>query len=60
MIQLDDIFGSPDDTAIDPICKMVVSKASPPGGSAEHEGVTYYFCAPGCREEFSSHPEQYV
>ncbi len=60
MTQLDVIFGKPGDTAVDPICKMTVSKADPPGGTAEHGGETYYFCAPGCREEFSSHPEQYV
>lgn len=60
MSQLDVIFGKPGDTAVDPICEMVVPKADPPGGIAEHEGETYYFCAPGCREEFSAHPEQYV
>ena len=46
MNRLDVIFGKPADTAIDPICKMVVLKADPPGGTAEHEGETYYFCAP--------------
>ncbi len=60
MTQLDVIFGKPDGAAVDPVCQMTVPKASPPGGVAEHNGETYYFCAPGCREEFSSHPEQYV
>ncbi len=60
MTQLDVIFGEPSETAVDPICKMTVPKADPPGGTAEHGGETYYFCAPGCRQEFSSHPEQYV
>ena len=50
MTQLDVIFGKQgEDNAIDPVCKMVVSKSNPNGGTAEHDGVTYYFCAPGCR-----------
>ena len=60
MSQLDVIFGKPGDTAIDPICKMVVPKADPPGGTAEHDGETYYFCAPGCREMFIGDPQQYL
>ncbi|MCH8848203.1 MAG: YHS domain-containing protein [Chloroflexi bacterium] len=50
--QLDTIFGKAGDTAIDPVCKMTVDKASPPGGTAEHESVTYYFCSTGCQHAF--------
>ena len=60
MNRLDVIFGKPDDTAIDPVCKMVVPKADPPGGTAEHEGETYYFCAPGCRTAFAEDPAQFL
>ncbi len=60
MSKLDAIFGSPGDTAVDPVCDMTVPKESPPGGVAQHNGATYYFCAPGCREEFAAHPEQYA
>jgi YHS domain-containing protein len=27
---------------------------------AEHQGRTYYFCAPGCRKAFESDPQQYL
>ena len=47
-------------TAIDPICKMVVEKANPSGGTAEYQEVTYYFCAPGCRRTFQQNPERYL
>ena len=44
-------------TATDPICLMRVDTANPNGGSSEHEGQTYYFCAPGCRIAFERDPE---
>ncbi len=47
-------------TAIDPICKMDVDTDNPPGGQSEHEGTTYYFCAPGCRVAFDKEPEKYL
>lgn len=47
-------------TAIDPVCGMEVDTASPPGGSFEYEGVLYYFCAPGCREDFAEEPQAYL
>ncbi len=47
-------------TQIDPICKMVVDTANPPGGQSEHEGTTYYFCAPGCKHAFDQDPEKYL
>ena len=59
MSTMDTLFQS-QDTAIDPVCKMTVDKASPPGGTADHEGETYYFCAPGCREEFKSDPAKHL
>jgi Cu+-exporting ATPase len=42
---------------IDPICHMEVDPANPPGGTAEHEGVVYYFCNPRCNEKFCADPE---
>jgi YHS domain-containing protein len=47
-------------TAIDPICQMDVDTENPPGGQSEHEGTTYYFCAPGCRVAFDKEPEKYL
>ncbi len=36
--------------ATDPICGMEVDEKT--ALSAEHEGKTYYFCSPGCRDKF--------
>ena len=44
-------------TAIDPICKMDVDTDNPPVGQSEHDGTTYYFCAPGCKVAFDKEPE---
>jgi YHS domain-containing protein len=46
--------------AIDPICKMEVDTDSPPGGQSEHQGTSYYFCAPGCKVAFDQEPEKYL
>jgi YHS domain-containing protein len=60
MTQLDAIFGKPGDTAVDPVCKMTVDTANPPGGSAEQEGNTYYFCSAGCRGAFVADPASFL
>lgn len=41
-------------TAIDPICGMTVSTASPI--QAVKDGTTYYFCCPKCKERFLNGP----
>ncbi len=46
--------------ATDPVCGMEVDIENPPGGSYEYEGVTYYFCSPGCREDFAEDPPAYL
>lgn len=46
----------PRNTAVDPICKMVVDRASPGGGSVEAGGETYFFCSTFCRARFVSVP----
>ncbi len=45
---------------IDPVCGMKVNPGAARGGSHEHEGVTYYFCNPKCRERFRAEPERYL
>ena len=47
-------------TAIDPVCGMEVDMRRPPGGSARHAGVDYYFCGTGCRLEFEEDAEGYL
>jgi YHS domain-containing protein len=59
MTTLDRIFSGPD-KATDPVCGMEVNMTNPPGGTAEHEGGTYYFCASGCREAFTANPKDFV
>ena len=46
--------------AIDPVCRMEVDTANPPGGQSDYQGTTYYFCAPGCQRAFDQDPEKYL
>ena len=39
---------------------MEVDTKAPPGGSSEHEGKTWYFCARGCRLSFEEDPAAYL
>jgi YHS domain-containing protein len=45
--------------AIDPVCKM---QATPDkaAATAQYDGETYYFCAPGCKVAFEKDPEKYL
>ncbi len=45
--------------ALDPVCGMEVEEATAQWTS-EHGGVTYYFCAPGCKASFDQDPEKYL
>jgi Cu+-exporting ATPase len=45
--------------AKDPVCGMDVDPHTATL-KAEHNGITYYFCAPGCRTKFIANPEQYL
>ena len=45
--------------AIDPVCKMAVDEKKAAATWA-HKGVTYYFCAPGCKKAFEKDPEKYL
>src|SRR6185295_13398506 len=44
---------------IDPVCGMKVDPAHA-AGHADHQGRTYYFCAPRCRERFVADPARYL
>jgi len=41
---------------VDPVCGMTVNPETAKGGSYEHAGRRYYFCATGCRSKFASDP----
>ena len=44
---------------LDPICGMVIEKGGA-AATAEYQGRTYYFCAPGCKVAFERDPAKYV
>ena len=46
--------------AKDPVCGMKVDTAAPRGGTHVHDGTTYYFCSPKCREKLSAEPAKYL
>jgi xanthine dehydrogenase accessory factor len=50
---------TPAETAIDPVCGMTVTVADA-RWSSEHEGQTYYFCAPGCQSAFDKDPVRFL
>lgn len=45
--------------AKDPVCGMSVDIADATF-TAEHDGLTYYFCSQGCLERFTADPGAYV
>ena len=45
--------------ATDPICGMKVDEKKA-AATYEFKGNGYYFCAVGCKEEFSKTPEKYL
>jgi len=44
---------------VDPVCGMAVEPASA-ADSVVHDGVTYWFCAGGCRRRFEADPASYL
>ena len=56
------LFGKSKSTprAVDPVCHMRVDMEKPPGGSCDYEGVTYYFCGPGCNWAFQREAQSYL
>ena len=45
--------------AIDPVCGMTVNPETA-AASHEHNGTTYYFCCPSCRQKFQADPDKYL
>ena len=46
-------------TSIDPVCGMRVDPAKA-RASYLHEGQTYYFCCPSCKQRFEADPGRYL
>jgi Cu+-exporting ATPase len=49
---------SDEETVLDPVCGMTVSKRSP--HRHDHEGTSHFFCSAGCRSAFASDPQKYL
>lgn len=45
--------------AKDPICGMEVDPKRA-AGTSTHEGMTFYFCSPGCKRTFDKDPHKYA
>ena len=45
--------------ALDPVCGMTVAVGMDTP-SVEHEGLTYWFCCPGCRSRFAADPASFL
>ena len=45
--------------AKDPVCGMEVDEATA-RHTAQYQGQTYYFCAPGCKKAFEADPQRYL
>ncbi|HEV2102224.1 MAG TPA: heavy metal translocating P-type ATPase [Candidatus Acidoferrum sp.] len=43
----------------DPVCGMMVDPQKA-AGKAEHDGKTYFFCSPRCKERFEKEPEKFL
>jgi P-type Cu+ transporter len=48
------------DQVTDPVCGMKVDPTTARGGSFVHDGTTYHFCNPRCRERFAAEPARYL
>ncbi|NOT49173.1 MAG: HAD-IC family P-type ATPase [Acidobacteria bacterium] len=44
---------------VDPVCKMLVMPETA-AAEYEHDGKSYYFCNPGCKERFAADPERFL
>jgi YHS domain-containing protein len=44
---------------LDPVCGMTISPADAVG-HVEYAGLTYYFCAESCLEQFKDAPERFL
>ncbi len=43
----------------DPVCGMQIDEKQA-AGKSEHQGQTFYFCSPNCKQKFDENPEQYA
>lgn len=46
-------------THLDPVCGMTIDEVDAVG-THQHDGVTYFFCNPGCLERFQKNPQEFL
>jgi len=46
-------------TAKDPVCGMEIDPKDA-AATSDYEGITYYFCAIGCKERFDAEPAKFL
>jgi uncharacterized membrane protein YraQ (UPF0718 family) len=51
--------GTDSGAVVDPVCGMTLDPATTQH-TAEHDGGTFFFCAPGCQAEFLANPGRYT
>ena len=44
---------------VDPVCGMKVDEKSA-ASCMRHDGESYYFCGPACRQKFEADPARYI
>ncbi len=44
----------------DPVCGMMIDPVTAKGGTAQHNGETFYFCNPKCKDKFQADPTKYL
>ena len=44
---------------VDPVCGMSVDPATA-AASSVHDGKTYYFCSPSCKQKFDADPRRFL
>ena len=44
---------------LDVVCEMEIDEKTAKWKS-EHEGMTYYFCSPMCKQKFDRNPEKFI
>src|SRR5438552_935300 len=53
------LVSTPSAPAVDPVCGMTVDPATA-RASWVHEGQTYYFCCPSCRDRLQADPQRWT
>ncbi|MBI4583539.1 MAG: YHS domain-containing protein [Planctomycetes bacterium] len=48
-----------DSMVVDPVCGITINRLDA-AATADHQGETYYFCVPACRDRFLENPQRFI